>query len=113
MIIQQVLKIHNTKDHSKIDFETFPAACDVCGNVLENENKLKNLQRKYRKSEEEKVDKIPEAMKNLGLEKLSVFSKERYEEKPVKQYEPEIIGEIDPHLHDNERLILMLPPKFS
>ena len=81
--------------------------------MKKNENKLKNLQRKYRKSEEEKVDKIPEAMKNLGLEKLSVFSKERYEEKPVKQYEPEIIGEIDPHLHDNERLILMLPPKFS
>ena len=27
------------------------------------------------------------------------------------EYEPEIIGDIE--LHDNERLILMLPPKFS
>ena len=27
------------------------------------------------------------------------------------KYEPEIIGDIE--LHDNERLILMLPPKFS
>ena len=29
----------------------------------------------------------------------------------IQGYEPEIIGEIT--LHDNERLILMLPPKFS
>jgi hypothetical protein len=64
-----------------------------------------------RKNEEEKVDKIPESLKNLGLEELSIFSKKKYEDKPVEHYEPEIIGEID--LHDHERLILMLPPKFS
>jgi hypothetical protein len=35
------LKIHNTRVHTKIDFKNFPAACDVCGNVFENENQLK------------------------------------------------------------------------
>ena len=27
---RQGLKIHNTKVHSKINFEEFPAACDIC-----------------------------------------------------------------------------------
>ena len=44
---KQGLKIHNTRVHSTIDFSKFPAACDVCGKVLENENKLK----KHKKSE--------------------------------------------------------------
>ena len=38
---RQGLKIHNSKIHSKIDFEEFPAACDVCEKVLENETVLK------------------------------------------------------------------------
>ena len=38
---RQGLKIHNTKAHSKIDFVEFPAACDVCEKVLDNETKLK------------------------------------------------------------------------
>ena len=38
----------------------------------------------------------------------SVFNKEKYDEKEVEDYEPTVIGEID--LHDNERLILMMPP---
>ena len=79
--------------------------------MKKHEEKLKHLRRKYRKNEEEKIDKIPEALENLGLEKISVFNSEKYEKKKAKKYEPEIIGEID--LHDNERLILMLPPKFS
>ena len=33
---KQGLRIHNTRVHSKIDFTKFPAACDVCGKVLEN-----------------------------------------------------------------------------
>ena len=80
--------------------------------IKKYEEKLKNLQRKYRKNEEEKIDKIPEALENLGLENISVFSREKYDKKQVTKYEPEIIGDID-DLHDNERLILMLPPKFS
>ena len=79
--------------------------------MKKHEEKLKHLRRKYRKNEEEKVGKIPEALENLGLENISVFNSEKYEKKKAKKYEPEIIGEID--LHDNERLILMLPPKFS
>ena len=47
----------------------------------------------------------------MKLENLSIFSKKKYEDKEVINYEAEIVGEID--LHENERLILMLPPKFS
>ena len=31
---RQGLKIHNSKVHSNIDFEQFPAACDICEQVL-------------------------------------------------------------------------------
>ena len=37
---RQGLKIHNTKAHSKVDFEAFPAACDICEKVLDNEKSL-------------------------------------------------------------------------
>ena len=37
---KQVLKIYNSKVHSKIDFASFPAACDVCEKVLTDENEL-------------------------------------------------------------------------
>ena len=38
---RQGLKIHNSKTHSKINYEEFPAACDVCEKVLDNEISLK------------------------------------------------------------------------
>ena len=38
------------------------------------EDKMKHLRRKYRTNEEEKVDKIPEAMRDLNLSKLSIFN---------------------------------------
>ena len=41
------MKIHNSKTHSKINFEGFPAACNICEKVLENELNLK----KHKKSE--------------------------------------------------------------
>ena len=44
---KQGLKIHNSKVHSKINFEEFPAACDVCEKILQNENEL----RKHKKSQ--------------------------------------------------------------
>ena len=43
---RQGLKIHNSKVHSKIDFVTFPAVCDVCEMVLETETKLKDHKKK-------------------------------------------------------------------
>ena len=79
--------------------------------MQKNEEKLKHLRRKYRTGEEEKINKIPEALNDLGLEGLSIFNKEKFESKKTEEPEPEIIGDII--LHDNERLILMLPPKFS
>ena len=72
---------------------------------------MNHLRKKYRTSEEEKTNQIPESMSDLGLEKLSIFDKKRYDDKEVLEYEPEIKGDIT--LHNNERLILMLPPKFS
>ena len=43
---RQGLKIHNAKVHSKINFEEFPAACDICDTILDNEKDL----RKHKKS---------------------------------------------------------------
>ena len=37
---KQGLKIHNSKVHSKINFADFPAACDVCEQVLSNIEEL-------------------------------------------------------------------------
>ena len=34
---RQGLKIHRSKSHSKINFEQFPAACDICELVLESQ----------------------------------------------------------------------------
>ena len=78
--------------------------------MTNHEGKLKHLRKKYRKNEEEKIDQIPEAIADLELENLSIFDRKKYEDKVVEQYEPEILGDIV--LHDNERMILMLPPKF-
>ena len=75
------------------------------------EEKLKHLRRKFRMSEEDKINQIPEAMKDLFLENLSVFSKTKYEEIKVIEYETDMIGDLE--LSDNERLILRLPPKFA
>ena len=44
---RQGLKIHNSKVHSNINFEEFPAACDICEKVLQNEMDL----RKHKKSQ--------------------------------------------------------------
>ena len=79
--------------------------------MKKNEDKLKHLRRKFRTDEEEKINKIPESMTDLKLENLSIFNKEKFDKKATVEYEPDIIGEIT--LHDNERLILMLPPNFS
>ena len=38
---RQGLKIHKSKVHSKINFEEFPAACNICEKVLDNEDSLK------------------------------------------------------------------------
>ena len=47
------------------------------------EEKMKHLRRKFRTSEEEKTDKIPDSIKDLNLEKLSIFSKKKYDDKKV------------------------------
>ena len=44
---KQGLKIHNTKIHSRVNFEEFPAACDICEKVLENVTNLS----KHKKAE--------------------------------------------------------------
>ena len=44
---RQGLKIHKSKVHSNIDFEQFPAVCDICEKVLQNESDL----RRHKKSQ--------------------------------------------------------------
>ena len=79
--------------------------------MMKNETKLKHLRRMFRTDEEEKINKIPDAVKDLPIEKLSIFDKNKYEEIKEIEYEVEIIGEVE--LTDNERMILRLPPKFA
>ena len=79
--------------------------------MRKHEEKLKHLRRKYRKTEEEKLDKIPEVLEELQIENLSIFSKAKYDNKTTVEYEADVLGDIE--ISDNERLILRLPPKFS
>ena len=43
---RQGLKIHNSRVHSKINFEKFPAAGDIYEKVLENENSMRKHKKK-------------------------------------------------------------------
>ena len=79
--------------------------------MKKNESKLKHLRKKFRTSEEDKLNTVPESMTDLKLENLSIFNKQKYDEKKVTEFETEIIGDIT--LSENERMILRLPPKFS
>ena len=79
--------------------------------MKKHEGKLKHLRRKYRTSEEAGIDKIPDSIKDLNLENLSIFDKEKFDAKPIVEYETEVIGELE--LTNNERLILKLPPNFA
>ena len=47
--------------------------------MLKYEEKLIHLKKKFRANQEEKIDKVPEVMKGLPLEELSIFDKNKYE----------------------------------
>ena len=79
--------------------------------MMKNEAKMKHLRKKFRSDEEEKLDKIPGAMKNFNLENLSIFNKKKFDDLKTIEYEVDVIGDVI--LTDNERLILRLPPKFA
>ena len=42
---------------------------------------MKHLRRKYRTDEEKKIDKIPDSIADLDLDRLSIFNKKKYEDK--------------------------------
>ena len=69
------------------------------------------MRKKFRTSEEDKLDKVPESLKDINIENLSIFSKTKHDTKPMTMYDADVLGEIV--LSDNERMILRLPPKFS
>ena len=79
--------------------------------MKKHEAKMKHLRRKYRTDEEEKIDKIPDSIADLKLERLSIFNKKKYEEKKTVEYDVQIIGKVT--LSYNEQQILKLPPKFA
>ena len=79
--------------------------------MMKYEGKLKHLRRKYRSTEEEKIDRVPDSMTDLNLDSLSIFNKMKYDDKVTTSYEPDIIGDII--LTENELKILRLPPNFS
>ena len=72
-------------------------------------DKIENLKRKYRMSEEEKIQKIPEGLEDYDC--LSEFDPGKFGEIEMKTYEVETIGDVE--LTDNEKKILQLHPKFS
>ena len=59
------------------------------------EEKLYHLRKKFRISEEEKVDTVPEAIQDMKLEKLSIFNRQKYEEIATIEYETEILGDVE------------------
>ena len=75
------------------------------------EDKLTHLRKKYRIGEEEKIDNIPESIKDLKLNNLSIFNKKKFEEIKTIEYETEVLGDLE--LSVKERMILRLPPKFA
>ena len=79
--------------------------------MKKHEAKMKHLRRKYRTNEEDKIDKIPDSIADLKLERLSIFNKKKYDEKKKIEYDVEIIGDVT--LSYNEQQILKLPPKFA
>ena len=79
--------------------------------MKKNEAKLKHLRKRFRTSEEEMIDRVPDSMKDLYLEKLSIFNSKKHDDIETIEYEVEVIGELE--LTNNERLILRLPPKFA
>ena len=54
------------------------------------EAKMKHLRKKFRSNEEDKMNKIPEALKNLNLENLSIFNKKKFEDLKTVEYEVEV-----------------------
>ena len=76
--------------------------------MKKHEDKLKHLKNKFRTSEEEKLDRVPDSLNDINIDGLSIFSKTRYEAKPVTVYDADVLGDIV--LSDIERMILRLPP---
>ena len=58
------------------------------------DDKIENLKRKYRMSEEEKIQKIPEGLEDYDC--LSVFDPGKFDEIEMKTYEVETIGDVEP-----------------
>ena len=72
---------------------------------------MKHLRRKYRTTEEDKIHKITDSVRNLNLEKLSIFNKKKFENKAMEENEVEVI--VDVQLKDKEKQLLKSPPKFA
>ena len=51
------------------------------------EAKMKHLRRKFREDDETKTDKIPDSVKDLNLENLSVFNKKKFDDKEITNLE--------------------------
>ena len=72
-------------------------------------DKIEHLQLKYRETEEEKSDKVPEEMEELAT--LSIFDREKFERIETKNYEVTKLGKVN--LSPGEESILKLHPTFS
>ena len=47
--------------------------------MKKHEDKLKHLRKKFITSEEDKLDRVPESLQYINIEKLSIFSKTKYD----------------------------------
>ena len=64
---------------------------------------------KYREDEQEKIDKIPDEMKDYVS--LSIFDREKFDRIEIQSYEVTCVGEVK--LPDEEKNVLTMHPKFS
>ena len=86
------------------------AAWDIKNNYkILYENKLEHLRLKFRKTEAEKLDKIPKEMEEYF--ELSIFDREKFDRLEASSYEVTCVGDVT--LSNEEKSVLKLHPKFS
>ena len=76
---------------------------------IKYKKKVEHLRKKYRQDEEDSLNEIPNNM--VGLEHLSIFDRNKYDEIETRDVEILVLGDID--LTENVKLVLGMHPKFS
>ena len=99
----------NTKPYRKEIRDLRDAAAEVRDELRKKyEKKVDHLRGKYRQDKDDKDDEIPAELGEYY--NLSIFSRTKFDEVIVDDYEIKCLGELN--LHENEKKVLKLHTKF-